>query len=401
MARRGWNQGTIFRRSNGSWMAQVSIDGKRVSHKAKTQGECHAWVRQTLDQIDQGMTFEGQKVTLSSYLREWIAVKKTALRPKTAFEYDRLINRLIEPHLGKVPLKDLTLHRVSVFYERLAAQGVGLANIRYAHRVLHCALEQAARMGMISRNPAHGATLPKRPYREMKTLNEAQVTSLLVAVSKSRFRALFHLAVTTGMRFSELRGLTWSDVDWIKGTITVKRQINQLPRQGPTVGAPKTHSGVRIIRLGSTALDMLREQQQRLEQERLWAGHAWRENDLIFPSKVGTPFVPVSVQVDFRNGLEAAGLPHIRFHDLRHTAASLMLSHGVPALVVSKILGHSSPSITLGIYAHASLDMQDQAASVMDDIVAPVAVVMPKLQQIATRRVPEALKLPRRNENTA
>ncbi len=401
MARRGWNEGTIFQRPNGTWMAQVSIDGKCASHKGKSRAECHTWLRQTLDQIDQGMTFEGRKLTLSAYLSEWIKVKRTALRPKTGFEYERLITRLIQPHLGKVRLKDLTLGRVNAFYERLATDGVGLSNVRYAHRVLHCALEQAAKVGTIGRNPAHGATLPKRPYREMAMLNEQQVTSFLVAASNSRFRTLFHLAVTTGMRFSELRGLCWSDVDWIKGTITVKRQINQVPRSGPTVGAPKTHSGIRIIRLGGTTLDMLREQQVRLEAERWQAGDSWKANDLVFPSKVGSPFVPVSVQVDFHNALRAANLPQIRFHDLRHTAASLMLSNGVPALVVSKMLGHSSPTITLGIYAHASLDMQDQAASVMDEIVAPVAVVIPKLQQIATHRVLDAPKVPRRTENTA
>ncbi len=237
---------------------------------------------------------------------------------------------------------------------------------------------------MIARNAAHGATLPKRSYREMAILNEQQVTSFLVAASSSRFLTLFHLAVTTGMRFSELRGLAWSDVDWIKGTITVKRQINQVPRAGPTVGAPKTRSGIRTIRLGETSLEMLREQQGRIEYERIRAGDAWKENGLIFPSKVGTPFIPVSVQVDFQNALEAANLPRIRFHDLRHTAASIMLSHGVPALVVSKILGHSSPSITLGIYAHATLDMQDQAAGVMDQIVSPIAISVSKRDAVVS-----------------
>ncbi len=122
------------------------------------------------------------------------------------------------------------------------------------------------------------------------------------------------------------------------------------------------------------------------------AGETWHENGLSFLSKVGTAFIPVSVQVDFRNALHAANLPRIRFHDLRHSAATLMLSHGVPAVVVSKILCHSSPSITLGVYAHATLEMQGQAASGMDEIVAPVAVVIPQLQPSATKRL--IFKLP-------
>jgi integrase len=384
MAIRGKNEGSIFRKPNGTWVAQVSVLSKRISHSARSRAECQAWIRQTLDQIDQGMTFEARNLRLSDYLREWIGVKKASVRQRTAFQYERLISLYVAPMLGRVRLKDLSLRLVNRFYERLAAQGVGVSHIRYAHRVLHAALEHAARTGLLGRNPAHGATLPKRPYREMAILNEQQVTSFLVAASSSKFRTLFHLAVTTGMRFSELRGLSWSDVDWIKGTISVKRQIQQMPRLGPTIGEPKTHSAIRTIRLGETSLDMLREHQQRVERLQVEAGNGWQERGLIFPSKVGTPFIPCAVQDEFHRVLEAASLPRIRFHDLRHTAASLMLSHGVAALVVSKILGHSSPSITLGIYAHSTLDMQDHAAGVIEEIVAPVAVNLAQLQPTAT-----------------
>ncbi len=384
MAIRGKNEGSIFRKPKGSWVAQVSVLGKRISHSAKSRAECQAWIRQTLDQIDQGMTFETRHLRLSEYLEEWIGVKKSSVRQRTAFQYERLILAYVVPMLGRVRLKDLSLRLVNRFYERLAAQGVGVSHIRYAHRVLHAALEHAAKTGVIGRNPAHGATLPKVPYREMAILNEQQVTTFLVAASTSKFQALFHLAVTTGMRFSELRGLSWSDVDWIKGTISVRRQIYQMPRLGATVGEPKTHSAIRTIRLGETSLEMLREQQGRVERVRAEAGADWQERALIFPSGIGTPFAPCAVQDEFRRVLEAANLPRIRFHDLRHTAASLMLSHGVAALVVSKILGHSSPSITLGIYAHSTLDMQDHAASVIEEIVAPVAVPMAQLQPTAT-----------------
>jgi integrase len=380
MAIRGKNEGSIFRKPNGSWVAQVSVLGKRISHSAKSRAECQAWVRQTLDQVDQGMTFETRNLRLSDFLREWIGVKKSSVRQRTAFQYERLIVAYVVPMLGRVRLKDLSLRVVNRFYERLAAQGVGISHIRYAHRVLHAALEHAARTGIIGKNPAHGATLPKKPYREMAILNEQQVTTFLVAASSSKFRTLFHLAVTTGMRFSELRGLSWSDVDWIKGTISVRRQIHQMPRLGATIGEHKTHSAIRTIRLGETSLEMLREQKRRVEQSRYEAGNDWQERGLIFPSRIGTPFAPCAVQDKFHRVLEAANLPRIRFHDLRHTAASLMLSHGVAALVVSKILGHSSLSITLGIYAHSTLDMQDHAASVIEEMVAPVAVTLAQLQ---------------------
>jgi len=383
MAKRGNSEGTIFRKPNGRWRAQVSINGERLSLTAGSRAECSQWLRKTLNQIDQGMTFEGRNLTLAEYLKGWIAVKKNALRIKTGFQYERLINLYLIPGLGKVRLKDLNLQVVSRFYERLKNQGIGLSNIRYSHRVLHVALEQAMKDGMIVRNPAHGATVPRTVYKEMRILNDQQVGLFLVAASASRFKILYHLAITTGMRVSELRGLRWSDVDWIKGAIKVSRQIQDVPGTGSVLGDPKTRSGIRIILLGETSLTALREQKETLRVDEHHAGENWQDHDLIFPSSVGTPFSQSNLQKDFRRVLQSANLPKIRFHDLRHTAASLMLNHGVPALVVSKILGHSSPSVTLNIYAHSSLDMQSIAVSVMDKIIAPIPISLPRLHPVA------------------
>jgi integrase len=184
------------------------------------------------------------------------------------------------------------------------------------------------------------------------------------------------------MRFSELRGLSWSDIDWIKGSIKVNRQIQDIPGQGSVSGAPKTYSGTRTILLGENTLNELRGHKRRIEEESM-ACNNWQDNDLIFPSSTGTPFGQRYVQKDFVKVLNSASLSRIRFHDLRHTAASLMLNHGVPALVVSKILGHSNPSVTLNIYAHSTLDMQSMAASIMDEIVTPIPVSIPQLHPVA------------------
>ncbi len=225
MARRGRNEGTIFRKANGSWRAQVSIEGKRLSCTALSRAECVDWLRKTQTQIEDGLTLENRNIRLGEYLDNWMAAKKLTLRARSVDQYAKLINLYLKPILGKVKLKDLSLQAVERFYERLREAGVGLSNIRYAHRVLHAALEAATNRGITGRNAAHGATVPKGTQREMSILNEQQVGAFLVAASTSRYWALFHLAVATGMRFSELRGLAWSDVDWIKGMITVRRQI--------------------------------------------------------------------------------------------------------------------------------------------------------------------------------
>lgn len=377
MARRGKNEGTIFRKPNGSWMAQVSIDGRRMSHGSASRADCQAWVRRTLDQIDGGMTYEGRSLTLSAYLDEWIGVKRNAIRASTAFQYEKLIHLYIVPGLGKVKLKDLTLRTVNLFYQRLVAQGSGISNVRYTHRVLHAALEQAARGGMIVRNPAHGAVVPKHPHREMQMLNEQEAGLLLMAAGASRYRSLYHLALVTGMRLSELRGLKWDDIDWHRGTLTVKRQMQDVPGRGPKEIAPKTRSGTRSILLGERTMSELREQKKRLEAERVTCA-GWQDKGLVFPSSIGTAFAKTDVQRDYWRTLKLAGVRRIRFHDLRHTAASLMLNHGVPAIVVAKILGHANAGITLTIYAHSMLDMQAQAAGVMDEIVTPISVSLPQ-----------------------
>ncbi len=299
MARRGKNEGTIFRKDNGRWRAQVSIEGKRLSYTAWSRAECLDWLRRTQTQIDEGLTFKNRNLTLAEYLDDWMAAKAFTLRARSLDQYAKLSTLYLKPILGKMKLKDLSLQSVERFYARLRDEGVGLSNIRYAHRVLHAALEAAAKRGITSRNAAHGASLPKRPQREMSILNEQQVGAFLVAASTSRYWALFHLALATGMRFSELRGLAWSDVDWIKGTITVRRQIQEVSGKGSVAGAPKTHSGVRTILLGEACLSALRQQRQRLDEEQVSARDVWQEQGLIFPSKVGTPFVPLVVRRDF------------------------------------------------------------------------------------------------------
>ncbi|HEX8992578.1 MAG TPA: site-specific integrase [Anaerolineales bacterium] len=375
--RRGKHEGTMHQRPNGSWRAQVSIDGKRIGYTSRSRAEVHEWLRKMLDGIDQGMTFQGRNLTLREYLDEWITLKKTRLRPKTAFQYQLLIDKYIKPLLGMKRLRDLNVRVVNQFYEQLLQKTVGLSQIAHVHRVLHAALEQAVKNGTLIRNPAHGAIVPKGEHREMQILNEQQVGLFLVAASNSRYRSLYQLAITTGMRVSELRGLSWTDVDWVKSSISVKRQIQEVPRVGMTTGAPKTHAGTRTVLLGEATLSELRAQKQRVDAKKAKLGSSWNKDDLIFPSRQGTPFSKFKLQRDFASVLEAANLPKIRFHDLRHTAASLMLAHGIPPLVVSKMLGHANPSTTLMIYAHSDITMQSDAARTMDAIVTPVPVELP------------------------
>jgi integrase len=375
---RGRNEGSISKRPNGKWRAQLSLNGKRISFGSESKEECQVWLRKMLDNLDRGMDYEGGKTNLKDYLASWLDATQITLRPKTAYQYAQIIRLHIIPYLGETILKDLRQSRVELFFGELIKAGVGTRTIRLTHSVLHRALEKALSYGLILRNPAHGAALPRRNQTEMSVLDESQVSQFLVAAHNSQHEALYHLAVTTGMRQAELLGLKWSDLQWISGTLHVRRQVQHVPGQGWSFIEPKTRAGRRAIELGEGSLQVLRQHLERQQLQKLMMGQRWKENNLIFPSSVGTPITLTNLRMDFNQVLDQAGIPRVRFHDLRHTAASLMLNHGIPVIVVSKILGHSKPSVTLDIYGHLYHEMQTEAAQIMDRLVTPIEVDLPK-----------------------
>jgi integrase len=238
----------------------------------------------------------------------------------------------------------------------------------------------AERQGLIVRNPAKVVSTPKVSTKEMSILDDNQVRQFMITAQESRFAALYYLAVTTGLRQGELLGLKWHDVDWASSHIHVRRQLQRVTGKGMEFTEPKTKAGRRRVELGQEALQRLSEHRRRLDIEA--SSPEWEDHELVFPSVVGTPLDQRRLHYDFKRVLRAAGLPDIRFHDLRHTAATLMLMNGIPLLVVSRRLGHSKPSVTLDIYGHYLPGMQSTAAALMDELATPIAV---KLQQTAAR----------------
>jgi len=378
MAHRGKNEGSISKRENGTYRAQVSIDkGKRVSATFKTKTEAQKWIRDQSLKLERGFDFQGSKITMGEYLPQWLENSKATLRDKTALNYGRTIKRHIIPSLGKVPLKDLTLAVIEKFYNKLNDTGVGPRTVRICHNIVHKSLEKALRYGLVTYNASQGASLPRYTHPEMQILDTAQVSQFLIAAHESPYKALYYLAVTTGMRQGELFGLKWSDLKWSESVIQIQRQSQRVDGMGYQFVEPKTKAGKRTVMLGESTLQVLREHHEILEWQKAFAGNEWQENDLILPNSVGTPGDPSNLRKDFNNVLDRVGLPRIRFHDLRHTAASLLLNHNVPLIVVSRMLGHSKVSITLDIYGHLIHEMQDQAANTMEKLVAPVAVQLP------------------------
>jgi integrase len=382
MAKKGNNEGSIFKSPSGKWRAQVTVSGRRMGITTGSRAEAQAWVRKILDQVDHGLTYSEANRQLAGYLQDWIETKKKSLKPRTAYQYQDLIVKKIIPKIGHYKLKDISQKIINDFYDNLINEGFSTRNVRYTHSVLHAAFEHALMSGILVRNPTHNAILPRMHQTEMKILSEQQVSQFLVAASGSRYRMLYHLALSTGMRQAELFGLKWSDVDWINGFIKIQRQAQRVERQGIVFSEPKTRAGRRILKLGENILQELRKHHEHLNLERATAGDRWKDHDLLFPTSIGTPIGQSNLLKDYHRILRQSGLPHFRFHDLRHTAASLMINRGVPVIVVSKMLGHSQPSVTLNIYAHCMIDMQTQAADIMDEITMSIPIDLENRENI-------------------
>ena len=229
--------------------------------------------------------------------------------------------------------------------------------------------KDAISQGILPTNPTDGAILPRWNKKEMHALEQNEVQRFLKSATDSRFFYVYYLAILTGMRLGELMGLRWSDVDFQNHIVSVNRQAQAIKGKGILYSEPKTRSGIRKIRIQQNTIDALFQQKEKIHDMKNKAGHKWVENDLVFPSTVGTPMIAYYLRKDFFHQLSVAGLPRIRFHDLRHTAATLMINHGVPIIVISKMLGHSKPSVTLDFYGHCSVAMQDEASKIMDGVV--------------------------------
>jgi len=346
--------------------------------------EAQTWVREMLDQIQHGMTFKDTNQPLADYLKDWIELKGRSLKPRTAYQYECLITKLISPRIGQIKLKNVTQKTINGLYSLMIREGKSARLIRYVHAVLHAAFEQALTDGILARNPAHHAILPRQNHPEMMILSEQQVNQFLVAAKDSRHRMLYHLALSTGMRQAELFGLKWADVDWLNGSIKIQRQAQRVEGHGIQFSEPKTKAGRRTIKLGDNLLMELRKHRERIISDEQQAGINWVDFDLVFPTTIGTPIYQSNLLKDFHRILRESGLPNIRFHDLRHTAASLMINRGIPVIVVSKMLGHSQPSVTLNIYSHCMLEMQTQAADVMDDITISIPIELESSSKISS-----------------
>jgi integrase len=379
--KRGQNEGSIHQLPSKKWRVQITIEGNRLSAVKDTKRECLDWVVEKRKQVQEGLTFKGTKTTFEEFADNWLVSVKSNLRQSTWIHYEQLFRHYIKPALGKMKIMEIRPDHVQTFYDRMLSDKIGEYTIIKINIALHKCFNHALNLGLVTRNPATGVIVPSPPHKEMQILDENQVAQMLIAARavSPKMEALLHLAVHTGMRQMEILGLKWDDLDWQEKLLRVNRQLVRKRTDDPwSFAAPKTKYGKRAIALGSKTVEILRGQYEYQQQERQFA-QEWEEYGLIFSTRIGTPIYPRNLLDDYKQVLKAAGLPNIRFHDLRHTAASLMLNHNVPVIVVSRRLGHARPSITLDLYGHLMPSMQAEAAELMDQLISPVEISLEKI----------------------
>jgi integrase len=380
MAKRGHNEGSIYKRHDGRWVATMTVGyengrRKRKSYYGETRKEVQDQLTRALRAQQQGLPVTNERQTVEQFFSSWLAMIKPTLRASAWQRYEEIARLHLLPDLGKHSLTKLSAQQLNHLYAQKLDGGLSATTVRYIHTTIRKALEAAERLDLVPRNVADLATPPRKVKPNMRVWSPDQARAFLEVVRGDRLEALYVLALTTAMRQGELLCLQWKDVSvadpehaYVLVHGSVRRQYGHAhAEKGNYIfSRPKTDHGRRKIALTSDACRALGRHQQRQSEERALVGAAWQDNDLVFCDATGAPLDGISLYLrQFLPLVRRAGLPPIRFHDLRHTSATLMLLAGVPVKVVSEMLGHSSIAITLDVYAHVLPEMQRDAVNTL------------------------------------
>ena len=376
--RRANGEGNLRKRKDGRWEGRYTAGRDPETGRAiyknvlgKTQAEAKAKLKQAIEEAKGLDAAKAGRYTVGQWMEVWFEhYAKVKVRPSSHQTYRGYIDNHIKPNIGKIPLEKLTSLELQKFYKKLLekgrvdrleskhqAKGLSPKTVRNLHQIIASAMKLAKEQRLILADPTEGCALPRLEHREMQTLPVEQLQSFLREAKDSGMFELYYLELATGLRRGELLGLKWEDIDLERGDLRVRRQIARI--NGEVVEAPlKTKNAYRTLPLAEDTVSILLEQKEKV------GGSPW-----VFPSPTGGPISPDSVLHMLHRVLKRAGLPRIRFHDLRHTFATLALQNGVDVKTVSGMLGHFSVGFTLDTYAHVTTASQRQAAKTMGSVI--------------------------------
>lgn len=343
---------------------------KRITAATKPEAERQAAL--LLASIANGGFAEAdaERLTVEQYLTRWLDTNAQTVRATTQRRYADLMRLHVIPYIGQLRLAKLAPLDVQRLYaDRLTAGGLSSTTVIQLHNILHKALKQAVKWGLLTRNVTDAVTPPRRRTPDYTTWSQQQAAAFLALADQHEFAALWRLALLTGMRRGEVLGLTWEAVDLTKGVLAVKRTVIRAADGGKwSFGEPKTRAGRRSIALPRSVVEALQKHRIRQLEARLKVGSLYQDYNLVFAAADGTALHPNTLALHFNRLIAAAGVPRIRFHDLRHTSATLMLANGEHPKIVQERLGHSDVSMTLNRYSHVTMQMQKDAADRLDNL---------------------------------
>jgi integrase len=369
--KRGQNEGSIYKRPDGRWCAQVNLGYVNGKRKRKylygdTRAEVAKQMTTILRDVQQGIPVATERLTVAAFLDRWLEdYVKPSVRPSTYADYETTARLRLKPALGRIGLTRLTAQDVQKMMNEGIRAGMPVATIRHARLILGIALGRATKWQLVAINAASLVEAPRTEQSEVRPLTPEQTMKLLKSIRGDRLEALYTVAVAIGLRRGEALGLTWDCIDFDAATLTVRFQLQRIDKALVRV-EPKTARSRRTVALPSVVVDALRRHKIRQLEERLLAGSRWQDSGYVFTTTIGTPLDGRSVTRFFADALTRAELPHVRFHDPRHGCATLLLMRGASLRAIMETLGHSQIAVTANIYAHVGETIKRETAAMMD-----------------------------------
>jgi integrase len=380
--KRGQNEGSIFRRKDGRWCGVLNLGWENGRRKRKSfYGKIASEVREQLlkarSDHSRGLPVTIDCQNVQQYLDHWLEhTLKAKAKPRSYESFSAIARLHIKPALGRIQLHKLAPQHIQKLLDGKSKGGLSPQTVTNIRTVLRSALSQAMKWNLISRNSAALVNAPRIPHKRIEPLDPEHARKLLEIARGGRFEAIYTVALTLGMRRGEVLGLRWSDIDFDGRAIRVNQSVQRLST-GSDKGKKselratetKTDGSRRTIALPDSVVRALRMHRARRAQDRLSAGMSWKDQNLVFTNRSGRPIEPILLHRDYKALLRKAELPStLRFHDLRHSAASLLLAQGVHPRAIMELLGHSSITVTMNVYGHVMPAMMRDAADKMDAI---------------------------------
>lgn len=375
--KRANGEGNLRQRKDGKWEIRITTGrdpgtGKLIRRSLyfDTQQEARKKLNASACAVDDGTYLDPTTMTIKQWLTIWTAEYLGSIKPSTSDLYKRYVRTHLTPTLGAIRLQALTAPAIQRIYNQKLNDGISPKTIKNVHGVLHKALEQAVKVGFLRVNPSSACDLPRVSKPDIHPLEGEQVRRFLERIENSKYKNLFTIALLTGLRESELLGLTWSAIDFHTGELAVDKQLQRRKPEGGDVSyafAPLKNDKPRRIKPGKVAMECLHQQRKAQLEQKLVLGNLWSNPlDLVFTHEDGRHVAPNSVIHALDKIKRAIGRPDFRFHDIRHTYATLAIQNGVDIKTVSESLGHATVAFTLDVYGHVTSAMQEAAADIMD-----------------------------------